>query len=164
MALFLIFSTLSSARAEDISQRAHAIFYLDAQTGCYSASYISVPRIPMRAIHKIYPVSCFKPHHYEVYWSGDIPFRKKNLMDQGKYVIAECAKKSTNPQYFRDTRSYNYSRDEQVFVGNWMADLGPEYRRYKNRIICYVVLGTQSTRYIKEVNTPLIAGIEDYVA
>jgi hypothetical protein len=155
--------TPTSSRSEDITNRVHAQFYLDTQTGCYSASYISVRRVPMKAIHKLYPVSCFQPHHYEVYWAGQFPFKEKNLMAQGRRAVEMCSKKSTNPIYFRSPNSYNYSPDEQVFIGNWMADLGPEYKRYKNKIVCYVVLGTKSTRYIKEVDKPLIAGIETYV-
>jgi hypothetical protein len=154
----------NSSHAEDITNRVHAQFYLDAQTGCYSASYISVPRIPMKAIHKLYPVSCFQRHHYEVYWAGQFPFKGKNLMAQGRQAVEMCSKKSTSPIYFRSPNSYNYASDEQVFIGNWMADLGPEYKRYKNKIVCYLVLGTKSTRYIKEVDKPLIAGIETYVS
>ena len=164
VSIALLISASPPSYSEDITNRVHAQFYLDAKSGCYSASYISVLRIPMRAIHKIYPVSCFQPHHYEVYWAGQFPFTEKNLMDQGKQAVNMCSKKSTNPIYFRSPGSYNYTLDEQVFIGNWMADLGPEYKRYKNKIVCYVVLGTKSTRYIKEVDRPLIAGIETYVS
>ena len=116
----------------------------------------------MKSIKKVYRVACNENHHYEVYWTGVIPFRKKNLMEQGKFIVNECAKRSWKKEYSRNRNSYNYSPDEQVFIGNWMADLGPEYKRYGDKIVCYVSLGTQLTRYIKEVNLPILVGVENY--
>ena len=155
---------VNRAAAEDISYRPHASFYLDATVGCYSASFISVKRVPMKGIKKVYRVACNSTHHYEVFWTGVIPFRKKSVMEQGKFIVNECAKRKWDKEYGRNRNSYNFSADEQIFIGNWMADLGPEYKRYGDKVVCYIVLGTQSTRYIKEIDQPILAGIENYEA
>lgn len=114
----------------------------------------------MKGIKKVYKVACNTAHHYEVYWTGVIPFRKKSVMEQGKFIVNECAKRQVWASYARNTNSYNYSADEEIFIGNWMADLGPEYKRYGDKVVCYVVLGTKSTRYIKEVIQPILSGVE----
>jgi hypothetical protein len=139
------------------------VFYLWAKPGCYSANLKSSPTIPMYSVKKIYPVSCLAPHHFEVFYAGQFTTKDGRVGAGGREVVADCLQKSkTLGFYIRSDKSYNWSKDEEALIGNWMADIGAESKRFPNRSICYTSITTKSWLYIKEVNSPVIRGYEKY--
>lgn len=139
------------------------IFYLWAKPGCYSANLKNSLTIPMYSVKKIYPVSCFSPHHFEVFYAGQFTTKDGKTGAGGREVVADCLTKAkTLGFYQRSANSYNWSKDEEELIGNWMADIGAESQRFPNRSICYTSVTTKSWLYIKEVNSPIIKGFEKY--
>ena len=139
------------------------IFYMWAKPGCYSATLKSSPTIPLYSVKKIYPVSCLSPHHFEVFYAGQLLGANGKLAAGGREIVKECLKKSTDFQFYkRVSSSYNWSKDDEELIGNWKADNGAESQRFPNRIICYTSVTTKSWLYIKEINSPLIRGFEKY--
>ena len=117
----------------------------------------------MYSVKKIYPVSCFAPHHFEVFYAGQFTTKDGRVGAGGREVVADCLQKSKALGfYMRSSKSYNWSKDEQALIGNWMADIGAESQRFPNRSICYTSITTKSWLYIKEVNFPIIRGYETY--
>lgn len=140
-----------------------AVFYLFAKPGCYSATRGTSPTISMISIKKIYRVSCVTPHHFEVYWSGQILTPDQNPTPDGKSVIKDCQRFASKvPMNKRTNAMYNWSKDEEIFIGNWMADIGPEAKRFPNRVICYQGVTTKAWTYIKEINSPISKGFDKY--
>ena len=138
-----------------------AVFYLFAKPGCYSATNGSSATISMISIKKIYRVPCETPHHFEVFWSGQILTADKNPTPDGKSVIKDCQRYASKVQSNkRNASMYNWSNDEEIFIGNWMADIGPEAKRFPNRVICYQGVTTKAWTFIKEINTPISKGFE----
>lgn len=72
------------------------IFYLWAKPGCYSANLKSSPTIPMYSIKKIYPVSCFAPHHFEVFYAGQFTTKDGRVGAGGREVVSDCLKNPRN--------------------------------------------------------------------
>ncbi len=139
------------------------VFYLWAKPGCYSANLKSSLTIPMYSVKKIYPVSCLAPHHFEVFYAGQFTTKDGRAGAGGREVVADCLQKSKALGfYIRSAKSYNWSKDEEALIGNWMADIGAESQRFPNRSICYTSITTKSWLYIKEVNSPIIRGYEKY--
>ena len=139
------------------------IFYLWAKPGCYSANLKSSPTIPMYSVKKIYPVSCFSPHHFEVFYAGQFTTKDGKAGAGGQEVVTDCLNKSKSLGFYsRPANAYNWSKYEEVLIGNWMADIGAESQRFPNRSICYTSVTTKSWLYIKEVNLPIIRGYEKY--
>lgn len=140
------------------------IFYMFAKPGCYSAYTNTNPKIPMYSIKKIYPVSCLAPHHFEVFWAGQIKTIDGRVGAGGKEVVNNCLKKSKHLDFYaRNSKLYNWSAGEEQFIGNWMADMGVESQRFPNRSICYAGVTDRSWLFIKEINSPIIKGYERYV-
>lgn len=159
--LVLSFTLLNSSANAYVDKK--PIFYLWAKPGCYSANLKSCPTIPMYSIKKIYPVSCFSPHHFEVFYAGQFTTKDGRVGAGGREVVTDCLKKSKKLGFYaRSSNSYNWSKDEEELIGNWMADIGAESQRFPNRSICYAGVTTKSWLYIKEVNTPIIKGYERY--
>ena len=139
------------------------IFYLWAKPGCYSTNLKSSPTVPMYSVKKIYPVSCLAPHHFEVFYAGQFTTKDGRVGAGGREVVADCLQKSKALGFYtRSAKSYNWSKDEEALIGNWMADIGAESQRFPNRSICYTSITTKSWLYIKEVNSPIIRGYEKY--
>jgi len=139
------------------------VFYLWAKPGCYSANLKSSPTIPMYSVKKIYPVSCLSPHHFEVFYAGQFKTKDGKVGAGGREVVTDCLQKSKSLGFYaRSANSYNWSKDEEELIGNWMADVGAESQRFPNRSICYASVTTKSWLYIKEVNSPIIRGFEKY--
>lgn len=159
----LTFSQLTTIQATPVLAKTKPIFYMYAEPGCYSSNLRSNPTIPMYSIKKLYPVSCFEPHHFEVFWVGQIKPKKESKGIGGKEAVNECLQKSKELGYYkRNANFYNWSAGEELLIGNWMADIGTESQRFPNKTICYTSLTTKSWIYIKEVNYPLIRGFEKY--
>lgn len=117
----------------------------------------------MYSIKKIYPVSCFAPHHFEVFWSGQIKTIDGKVGAGGREAVNNCLNKSKRLGFYvRDPNQYNWSGDEELFIGNWMADMGVEAQRFPNRSICYAGVTNRSWLYIKEINSPITRGHEKY--
>jgi hypothetical protein len=139
------------------------IFYMWASPGCYSATLKLSPTIPLYSIKKIYPVSCLSPHHFEVFYAGQLMGSDGKAMVSGSEIVKNCLKKSKEFQFYqRNINSYNWSNNEEYLIGNWKADNGAESQRFPNRNICYASLSTKSFLYIKEINFPMIRGYEKY--
>ena len=139
------------------------IFYMFAKPGCYSGYSQSNPSFPMYSIKKIYPVSCFAPHHFEVFWAGQIRTIDGRVGAGGREVVNNCLDKSKRLGFYaRNSKLYNWSVGEEQFIGNWMADMGVESQRFPNRSICYAGVTDRSWLYIKEINSPIIKGHEKY--
>ncbi len=160
--IFLITPVQHIDRANSYAQE-KPIFYMFAKPGCYSAYSQSNPRIPMYSIKKIYPVSCSAPHHFEVFWAGQIKTIDGRVGAGGREVVNNCLEKSKQLVFYsRDSKQYNWHIGEEQFIGNWMADMGVESQRFPNRSICYAGVTDKSWLYIKEINSPIIKGHEKY--
>lgn len=134
-----------------------------AKPGCYAGYSKSQPLIPMYSIKKIYPVSCFAPHHFEVFWAGQIKTLDGKVVADGREVINNCLDKSKKLGFYtRNSNSYNWSTNEEQFIGNWMADMGVESQRFPKRSICYAGVTTKSWFFMKEIDFPIIRGHEKY--
>ncbi len=150
-----------SPPASGLEERPRAVLYIAAEPGCYSATYISARTIPAKAPKKLYPVSCSEKHHYEVYWAGKMETRPGNPIPASKASLNHCLEKGKSLVILgRGPSSYNFSADEMTGTGNWLADKGPEAKRYPKRVVCYIGLSTKDFRYFKEMSQPLIKGLE----
>ena len=150
-----IFANPSAAYSQE-----KPIFYMFAKPGCYAAYSKPNQTIPLYSIKKIYPVSCFSPHHFEVFWAGQFTIKVGAGTRQS---INSCSQKSKEFVFYgRNANFYNYSADEQRFIGNWEADPGVESQRFPNRTVCYTSVSTKSFLFIKEINFPIIKGYEKY--
>lgn len=160
--LFLMASLLlpnSSVQAAQEGSRPRGIIYMAAEVGCYSATYISSRSISMVAPKKVYPVPCTQYHHYEVFWTGKFKTRPGNLIPNSKESANFCLGESKKLKYYeRDSRSYNHESGDNIGIGNWLADKGPEAARFPKRLVCYVGLTTNEFRTFKQVDQPLIRG------
>ena len=155
---FLVIVPLNPAKA--VSERPRAILYIAAEPGCYSATYISSKTVPMKAPKKLYPVSCFSKHHFEVFWSGQVETQPGNPIPTSRSSANFCVEKSkTQTVLGRGPNSYNFGIDETTGTGNWLADRGPEAKRYPKRLVCYIGLSTKEFRYFKEMSQPLLKGL-----
>lgn len=159
---------LPGANAEVIPKRPAATFYLDVTPGCYSLSYISSLRVPFKDVKKVYRVSCFERHHYEVFYVGNVnALNNQQLAELGikpgskslDYCSALFSRLKMNA---RSRSSYSWTADESFSIGNWIADRGPEYARYQDRFACYLGLGVKNQIFFKEVIEPLTKGFEKY--
>jgi len=147
--------------ATGLEERPRAVLYIAAEPGCYSATYISARMIPAKAPKKLYPVSCSEKHHYEVYWAGKMKTRPGNPIPASKASLNLCMEKGKSLVILgRGSSSYNFSADEMTGTGNWLADKGPEAKRYPKRVVCYMGLSNQTFRYFKEMSQPLIKGLQ----
>ena len=156
-----VFITLFSSAASAVEERPRAILYIAAEPGCYSATYISAPTIPMKAPKKLYPVSCFEKHHYEVYWSGRIKTQPGNPIPASKASLNHCLDKGKELAILgRGPNSYNFGPNETTGTGNWLADKGPEAKRFPKRVVCYIGLTTTEFRYFKEMSQPLLKELQ----
>lgn len=143
-----------------IDQRPKSILYIAAEPGCYSATFISSKSVPMKAPKKLYPVSCYSNHHFEVFWSGQIATRPGNPIPQSKESANICVAKSKELKYYgRNANSYNFGPNETTGTGNWLPDKGPEAKRYPKRVVCYMGLSTNDFRFFKEMSEPMIKGL-----
>lgn len=150
-----------SSSSWGIEKRPEAILYIAAEPGCYSATYISSKSIPMKAPKKLYPVSCFEKHHYEVFWSGQVATQRGNPIPASKASANFCVEKSKDLVILgRGPSSYNFGPQETTGTGNWLADKGPEAKRYPKRLVCYMGLSTNEFRYFKEMSEPLLKGLQ----
>ena len=161
--MFIVTSLLIAPYQASAYRENKPIFYMWAKPGCYSATLKSSPTIPLYSIRKIYPVSCFSPHHFEVFYAGQLMGANGKFADGMQEIVKACLKKSTDFQFYkRISSSYNWSKDEEDLIGNWQADNGAESQRFPNRTICFTSVSTKSWLYIKEINFPLIRGYEKY--
>ena len=149
-------------------RRPQASFYLDAYKGCYSLSFSSSLRVPYSEVKKIYRVSCKALHHYEIYFTGNLKeVGKENThgstFDTGQAALNICVKEFRKLKFNKRTRSdYNWSVEEEISMGNWVADAGPELVRYSDRFVCYLGQGVKNRPFFKEVAMPLTKGFEKY--
>ena len=161
--MFIVTSSLIAPHQASAYIQNKPIFYMWAKPGCYSATLKSSPTIPLYSIRKIYPVSCFSPHHFEVFYAGQLIGSNGKFAAGTQEIVKACLKKSTDFQFYkRISNSYNWSKDEEGLIGNWQADNGAESQRFPNRTICFTSISTKSWLYIKEINFPLIVGYEKY--
>lgn len=141
--------------------RPQPILYIAAERGCYSLTLYSKKKVSLEVPKRIFPVSCYSKHHYEVYWAGQMNTRPGNPIPESKESLAHCSEKFENVQgYRRDSRFYNYGPNESTVVGNWLPDKGPEAKRYPKRVVCMYGLSTIEYGYLKEISEPLIKGLE----
>jgi hypothetical protein len=134
--------------------------YIAAEPGCYSATYISSKTVPMKAPKKLFPVSCSSKHHFEVYWSGQVATQPGNPIPTSRSSANFCLEKSKYQTVLgRGPNSYNFGLNETTGTGNWLADRGPEAKRYPKRLVCYMGLSTNEFRYFKEMSQPLLKGL-----
>lgn len=159
--LILIFSQAQLPAGFGLEQRPRAVLYIAAEPGCYSATYVTARTIPVKAPKKLYQVSCFEKHHYEVYWAGKMKTQPGNPIPGSKASLNHCLEKGKSLVILgRGPSSYNFSSDETTGTGNWLADKGPEAKRYPKRVVCYIGLSTRDFRYFKEMSQPLIKGLK----
>lgn len=148
-------TSVDQVSAEEIRPR--SIIYVSAEPGCYSRTYVSSKTISMSPPKRIFKVDCSSMHHYEVFWAGKFKTRPGNPIPDTKESAKYCLQKSDELKYFpRNSNSYNSGPNENIGVGYWLADKGPEATRFPKRLICYVGLATREFRVFKEVNFPLI--------
>jgi hypothetical protein len=153
-----IFANPSAAYSQE-----KPIFYMFAKPGCYAAYSKPNQTIPLYSIKKIYPVSCFSPHHFEVFWAGQFTAKEEKVGAGRLQVVTSCMQKSKEFVFYgRNANFYNYSADEQQLIGNWNADTGVESQRFPYRSVCYASVSTKSWLFIKEINFPIIKGFEKY--
>ena len=153
-----IFANPSAAYSQE-----KPIFYMFAKPGCYAAYSKSIQTIPLYSIKKIYPVSCFAPHHFEVFWAGQFSTKIGKVGADGRAVVSSCSQKSKEYGFWgRNANFYNYTPDEMQVIGNWTSDYGVESQRFPNRSICYAVVSTESMLFIKEIDYPIVKGHEKY--
>ena len=115
----------------------------------------------MKAPKKLFPVSCFEKHHFEVFWSGQVATQPGNPIPASKPASNFCVEKSKELVILgRGSNSYNFGLLETTGTGNWLADKGPEAKRYPKRLVCYMGLSTNEFRYFKEMSQPLIKGLK----
>lgn len=158
--IVLAMASLHSGIAWAVEKRPKAILYIAAEPGCYSATYISSETVPMKAPKKLYPVDCFEKHHFEVFWSGQVATQPGNPIPSSRSSSNFCVEKSKSLVILgRGPNSYNYGPGETTGTGNWLADKGPEAKRYPKRLVCYMGLSTNEFRYFKEMSQPLINGL-----
>jgi len=147
--------------AWSVEKRPVAILYIAAEPGCYSATFISSKIVPMTAPKKLYPVDCSEKHHFEVFWSGQVETRPGNPIPASKASANFCVEKSKELIVLgRGPSSYNFGPLETTGTGNWLADKGPEAKRYPKRLVCYMGLSTNEFRYFKEISQPLLKGLK----
>ena len=150
----------SPVQAAQEVNRPRAIIYLAAEIGCYSATYISSRSISMLPPKKVYPVACTRYHHYEVFWSGKFKTRPGNPIPNGTESVNFCLKESNKLKYYgRNSSSYNHESGENIGVGTWLPDKGPEAARFPKRLVCYIgLITTERSGTFKQVDQPLIRG------
>lgn len=157
-----------SANAYMTKRRPSAIFYLDASKGCYSLTYQSTLRVPYSEVKKLYRVSCNGIHHYEIFASGDLASIGKSSLsgsnlNAGKSAISYCVEEFRKLKFYNRSKSdYNWTQEEEISMGNWIADTGPELVRYADRFVCYLGQGIKNRPFFKEVSKPLTRGFEKY--
>jgi hypothetical protein len=146
--------------AHGLEERPRAILYIAAEPGCYSATYISSKTVPMKAPKKLYPVNCYQKHHYVVFWSGQMETQPGNPIPSSRKSANLCVEKGNKLTLLgRSESAYNFGLKETTGTGNWLADKGPEAKRYPKRVVCYMGLSTDEFRFFKEMSQPLIRGI-----
>jgi hypothetical protein len=161
-------STNFIEKGHAIERRPSAVFYLDARMGCYSLSYSSSLRVPFDEVKKLYRVSCSELHHFEVFSSGELEVVGKSSSqgsnsNAGKFALDHCVKEFRKLKFNKRYKSdYNWSSQEEISMGNWIADTGPELVRYSNKFVCYLGQGVKNRPFFKEVAKPLIKGFEKY--
>lgn len=170
--LVIAIVTLSSVNAKAVAQteqRPSAIFYLNATKGCYSKSYISVKTIPYFDTKKLYRVSCSSFHHFEVFATGITSPDSRDATTSKKKGSKESTGFSScldgyNKLTFnkRTSSDYNWGIGDEILVGDWNADSGPEESRFGKKFICYIALGVKTRNFFKEIDRPLIKGYEKY--
>jgi hypothetical protein len=159
MAACILMSNTSVAIG--LETRPQAILYIAAEPGCYSATYVTSTTVPMKAPKKLYPVSCYSKHHFEVFWAGQVETQPGNPIPTSKTSAKFCVEKGDKLTVLgRGPTSYNYGLYETTGTGNWLADKGPEAKRYPKRLVCYIGLSTNEFRYFKEISQPLIKGLQ----
>jgi hypothetical protein len=166
--LTILMGLSSFVHASASERRPSAIFYLDARQGCYSLSYSSSLRVPFDEVKKLYRVSCLGLHQYEIFFAGAISEIGKyssqgSNVNAGKLALDYCVKEFRKLKFNTRTKSdYNWSIEEEISMGNWLADTGPELVRYSNKFVCYLGQGVKNRPFFKEVAKPLIKGFEKY--
>ena len=161
--LISVFVGLSASQnsAVGLEKPPRSILYIAAEPGCYSATYVSTKTIPFVAPKKLYPVSCFSKHHYEVFWAGQMNTRPGNPIPESKESANLCVEKGKSLKFnARNSNDYNFSANETSGTGNWLADRGPEAKRYPKRVVCYMGVSNNEFRLFKEIDKPLILGLK----
>ncbi len=114
--------------------RPQPILYIAAEPGCYSLTLYSKKKVSLEAPKRIFRVSCYSKHHYEIYWAGRMNTRPGNPIPESKESLSLCTSMSETLQvYRRDSRLYNFGPNEATVIGNWLPDKGPEAKRYPRR-------------------------------
>lgn len=168
ISVFSLIAGSHSASANMSKRRPSAIFYLDANKGCYSLTYQSTLRVPYTEVKKLYRVSCNGLHHYEIFASGDLASigRSSSIgsnLNAGKTAITYCVEEFRKLKFNnRSKTDYNWTQEEEISMGNWIADTGPELVRYADRFVCYLGQGIKNRPFFKEVAKPLTRGFEKY--
>jgi hypothetical protein len=142
------------------SQSAHAAtrgtFYLEVQTGCYSAN--KAPTKPSKwsdtNYKTLYSTSCTAAHHYEVFYTGKI---------KAKDLSSDAAKKEAGIAC--DTAAVNALTGQKdlptsLTYGYFFPDPGAEEKKYGKRIVCFFrvadpkddTLSLSIARSLREVN------------
>ena len=143
-----------------LENRPRSVLYISADPGCYSATFVSSSTVPTSPPKKLYPVSCFEKHHYEVFWSGQITTQPGNPIPERTASLNFCSERSKKVKVLgRNSSSYNYGPNETTGTGFWLPDKGPEAKRYPKRLVCYVGLSTNDFQYFKEISQPLLKGL-----
>jgi hypothetical protein len=146
--------------ASSLEDRPRSVLYISADPGCYSATFASSSTVPIRTPKKLYPVSCFEKHHFEVFWSGQTATQPGNPIPESTASLKFCSDRSKKVKVLgRNSNSYNYGPNEMTGTGIWLPDKGPEAKRYPKRLVCYVGLSTNEFRYFKEISQPLLKGL-----
>jgi hypothetical protein len=132
-----------------------------AVPGCYSVTFISSKTVPTKPPKRIYRVSCFEKHHFEVFWAGKVSPSMGSPIPSPKRSLEHCLEQSKKfTSYSRSGNSYNFGPNETIGTGNWLSDKGPEAKRFPNRLVCYFALSNSDFRIFKEVDRPLVKGLE----
>lgn len=151
---------VQSIDAAELTKPPVAILYIAAEPGCYSATYISAKSIPKKSPKKLYKVSCYQKHHYEVFWAGKVKTNPGNPIPPSKASAEWCVSKSKSLVILpRGSSAYNSGPNETTGTGNWLPDKGPEAKLYPKRVVCYLALSTNEFRFFKEMSQPLIKGL-----
>ncbi len=160
LGLIAFLALFSMNFAQAVTERPKAILYIAAEPGCYSATFVSSKTVPMKAPKKLYPVSCYSKHHFEVYWAGKVATQPGNPIPTSRSSANFCLEKGKLQTVLgRGLQSYNFGPNETTGTGNWLADRGPEAKRYPKRLVCYIGLSTTEFRYFKEMSQPLLKGL-----
>lgn len=116
-----------------------AIFYLEASPGCYGLSEDATDDYFIEAVDKeFFTIDCSQPHHFEVFWRGDLP-----SFTETKNVTQEDAEATCVTEYQKVFSEAPPSeiipeeeQDQRPYLSWYFPDDGLEASKYPGRLIC----------------------------